>query len=114
MRKNVELVKSMREKVGPDFPLMIDCYMALSVSYTIQLAKKIEPYNIKVLLSIFRALLLFPSYCSFFSFMLFRNSQWIEETLPPDNYSGYTELREKITSTMITTGLLDLLRSPLL
>lgn len=31
MRKNVEFVKMWREKCGPDFPLMLDCYMALNV-----------------------------------------------------------------------------------
>lgn len=29
LRKNVEIVKKWREKIGPDFPLSIDCYMSL-------------------------------------------------------------------------------------
>lgn len=29
MRKNIERVREVRESVGPDFPIMIDCYMAL-------------------------------------------------------------------------------------
>lgn len=40
---------------------MIDCYMALTVQYTIRLAKLLEPYNIK----------------------------WIEECLIPDDYDGW-------------------------
>ncbi len=35
-RKNVAFFKEWREKVGPDFPLMLDCYMALTVPYTIK------------------------------------------------------------------------------
>jgi L-rhamnonate dehydratase len=31
MRANIEQIKKVREAVGPDFPLMIDCYMALTV-----------------------------------------------------------------------------------
>ncbi len=36
MRKNVEFFRGWREKVGDDFPLMLDCYMALTVPYAIQ------------------------------------------------------------------------------
>ncbi len=53
-------VAKWRAAVGPDFPLMIDCYMALTLPYAIELAKKCEPYNIK----------------------------WIEECLLPDDYEG--------------------------
>ncbi len=35
-RKNVAFFKEAREKVGPDFPLMLDCYMALTVPYAIK------------------------------------------------------------------------------
>jgi L-rhamnonate dehydratase len=35
-RKNVEIFKKTREAVGPDFPLMLDCYMALTVPYAIK------------------------------------------------------------------------------
>jgi len=31
--KNVEFIKNARESIGPDFPLMIDCYMALTVPW---------------------------------------------------------------------------------
>ena len=31
MRKNIECIRKHRESVGPDFPLMIDCYMSLTV-----------------------------------------------------------------------------------
>jgi len=76
MQKNIEMVKKWREAVGPTFPLMIDCYMSLSVPYAIELARKCEPYNVK----------------------------WIEETLPPDDYDGYSELKKAVKTTLITTG----------
>ena len=76
MRKNIELVRKWREAVGEDYPLMIDCYMSLTVPYTIELARRCEPYNVK----------------------------WIEETLPPDEYEGYARIKEKVASTLLTTG----------
>jgi L-rhamnonate dehydratase len=76
MIKNVALVQHWRETVGPDYPLMIDCYMSLTVPYAIELCRRCEPYNIK----------------------------WIEETLPPDEYSGYTKIKEAVSSTLLTTG----------
>ena len=76
MVKNVELVKKWREAVGPEFPLMIDCWMSLTVPYALELARRCEPYNVK----------------------------WIEETLPPDDYEGYAEIKAKSCSTLWTTG----------
>ena len=43
MRKNIESAKKWREACGPDFPLMLDCYMALDVQYAATLAKRLEP-----------------------------------------------------------------------
>lgn len=42
MRANIERIKAIRASVGPDFPIMIDCYMSLTVPYTIELARLIE------------------------------------------------------------------------
>lgn len=68
LRRNVEYVAGWREKLGPDFPLALDCYMALNAPYTIKLAKRLEHLNIK----------------------------WIEEFCPPDDYDGYRRAREAI------------------
>lgn len=78
MRKNIECVRKHRESVGPDFPLMIDCYMSLTVPYAIALAKAVEPYKIK----------------------------WIEEFLPPDDYDGYSQVKKGKgeASCLLTTG----------
>ncbi|XP_003382696.1 PREDICTED: uncharacterized protein LOC100635379 [Amphimedon queenslandica] len=76
-KKNVELFQDARERVGPDFPLMLDCYMALTVPYAVKLGKALEPFNLK----------------------------WIEECLPPDDYTGYRDLKLALTgTTLVTTG----------
>jgi len=77
-RKNVEFFAGWREKVGPDFPLSLDCYMALTVPYSIKLAKALQPYNIK----------------------------WMEEFLPPDDYAGYAQVKDalKDTGILLTTA----------
>ncbi|UJR10368.1 hypothetical protein I4U23_014573 [Adineta vaga] len=75
MRKNIQRVAEIRQAVGPDFPLMIDCYMALTVGYTLKLLELVKPYNIK----------------------------WVEEHLPPDQYSGYTEVKKRNPSTALLT-----------
>jgi L-rhamnonate dehydratase len=68
MRKNVECCARWREKCGPDFPLMLDCYMALDVGYAAELARKLMPYDIK----------------------------WMEEMLMPDEYEAHKKLSRKM------------------
>ena len=68
MRRNVEFIGNWREEVGPDFPLMLDCYMALDVQYTTELARQLAPYNLK----------------------------WIEEPLMPDEYAAHAKLTERL------------------
>jgi len=79
MRANIERIKAARASVGEDFPLMIDCYMALTVNYTVELCRRIEkevPNGVK----------------------------WVEEFLPPDDYEGYAEVKRRVSSTLLTTG----------
>jgi L-rhamnonate dehydratase len=77
LRKNVAAVAEAREQVGPDFPLRLDCYMALTLPYAIALAKALEPYRL----------------------------EWIEECLPPDDYDGYAALKAAVgTICMVATG----------
>jgi L-rhamnonate dehydratase len=67
LRANLELARDMREKVGDDFFLAYDCWMALDVSYTLRLIEGLRPYSFK----------------------------WVEEFLPPDDYWGYAEVRRR-------------------
>ena len=76
LRRNVELVRRAREAVGEDGEVMIDCWMALTERYTLELAEALEPYRV----------------------------YWLEECLPPDDYAGFGRLRRQIASTRIATG----------
>ena len=67
---NVEAVKHWRELLGSDFPLMLDCYMALDADYTVELAKRLTPYNLT----------------------------WIEEALMPDEYASHARLAANLRS----------------
>ena len=68
LKKNVSLFEEVRGLVGDHFDIMIDCYMALSVEYVIQLVKALRPFNIR----------------------------WLEEPLMPDDYAGYSELKKRL------------------
>ncbi len=77
LRRNIEAFRDMRERVGEDFWLMLDCWMSLDVEYAIRLAHKAAEYGLK----------------------------WIEEALLPDDYWGYQRLRRSVPRTMlVTTG----------
>lgn len=76
LSKNVALISEVRDSVGDNFDIMIDCYMALSVEYVIQLVKALRPFNIR----------------------------WLEEPLIPDDYAGYSELKKRLPETFISTG----------
>jgi L-rhamnonate dehydratase len=77
LRRNIEALRDMRERVGEDFWLMLDCWMSLDVEYAIRLAHKAAEYGLK----------------------------WIEEALLPDDYWGYQTLRRSVPRTMlVTTG----------
>jgi L-rhamnonate dehydratase len=76
MRKNVELVERARKALGPDGDVMLDCWMAWTEDYTIEIAKMLEPYRV----------------------------YWMEECLPPDDYAGFGRLASQIKSTRIVTG----------
>jgi L-rhamnonate dehydratase len=78
LRKNLAQLAEMRDLCGPDFWLMLDCWMSLDVEYATRLAHGAwEQAGLK----------------------------WIEEALPPDDYWGYAELRRKVPPGMlVTTG----------
>lgn len=77
LNQNVVQLASMREAVGSDFWLMLDCWMSLDINYAIRLAKAANEFDLK----------------------------WIEEALPPDDYWGYAQLRRNLPrGMMLTTG----------
>jgi L-rhamnonate dehydratase len=76
LKKNVEFLTAHRESVGSDYPLMVDCYMALNVPYAIELATACEHLNIN----------------------------WWEEVLHPDDFDGFKLLKQAHPRKKWTTG----------
>jgi L-alanine-DL-glutamate epimerase-like enolase superfamily enzyme len=63
--RNVELVRTLRETLGPDVDLMLDCWSSWDVPYTIQMARRLAPYE----------------------------PRWLEEPVLADKIEGYAEIR---------------------
>jgi L-rhamnonate dehydratase len=76
LRKNVEFLRKHRESVGPDFPIMVDCYMSLNVQYTIEIVKACLDLNIN----------------------------WWEECLSPDDTDGFALIKRAHPQVKFTTG----------
>jgi L-rhamnonate dehydratase len=76
LKKNVEFLRKHREAIGPDFPLMVDCYMSLNVPYTIEIAKQCADLNIN----------------------------WWEECLTPDDTDGFAQIKRAHPTIKFTTG----------
>jgi L-rhamnonate dehydratase len=77
IRKDAAMVGMYREKCGPDFWLMLDCWMSQNVNHATRLAHACAPHNLK----------------------------WIEESLPPLDFQGYAELKRNVPAGMlVSTG----------
>jgi L-rhamnonate dehydratase len=66
-RKNVELVRALREAVGEDVDVMLDCWMSWDVPYTLAMAERLEEYQ----------------------------PRWLEEPVLPDKIESYAEIRRR-------------------
>jgi len=76
MKKNVALVESTRKALGPDGDIMLDCWMAWTERYTLEMAELVAPHRV----------------------------YWMEECLQPHDYEGFGRLNAAIKSTRIVTG----------
>ncbi len=76
LKNNIEFLRKHRESVGPDYPIMVDCWMALNVQYTIELATACLDLNIN----------------------------WWEEVLHPDGFDGFARLKSALPQLKFTTG----------
>lgn len=76
IRKNEEFVAGAREVIGDESELMLDCWMAFDVDYTVRLAEVLRPYRLK----------------------------WLEECLIPEDYDAHIELRQRLPWQTLTTG----------
>jgi L-alanine-DL-glutamate epimerase-like enolase superfamily enzyme len=68
MARNVELVRALREAVGEDVDLMLDCWMSWDVPYTVSMAERLEEYR----------------------------PRWLEEPVLPDKIESYAEIRRRV------------------
>ena len=69
MRKNVELVRTLRETLGEDDAIMLDCWQSMEPTYVIDLAARIAEYR--------------PA--------------WLEECCMPDRIDSYRAIKEKVS-----------------
>ncbi len=76
LRKNLAYLTSCREVLGSDYPLMVDCYMSLTVPYAVRLAEACKHLDI----------------------------YWWEEVLSPDDVEGYRLLKQAHPTLKWTTG----------
>ncbi len=77
LHRNVAALAAMRERVGDDFWLMLDCWMSLDLNYATKLAHRAHAHGLK----------------------------WIEEALSPDDYWGYAALKRAVPpGLLVSTG----------
>ena len=76
MRKNEEMVAATRELIGDECELMLDCWMAFDVEYTVRLAETLRPYRLK----------------------------WMEECLISEDMDAHVALRQRLPWQTLTTG----------
>jgi len=65
MRRNVDLVRTVRETVGGEVDVMADAYMGWTLDYAKRMLPLLEPFNLR----------------------------WLEEPVIPDDIHGYAELK---------------------
>jgi L-rhamnonate dehydratase len=65
MERNVALVRTVREAVGPTIEIMLDCFMGGDATYAIRLLERIEEYR----------------------------PRWLEEPVPPDRIADFVAIR---------------------
>jgi L-rhamnonate dehydratase len=68
LRKNVEMVKTLRETLGEDNDIMLDCWQSMDLNYVVKLAERIEEYE----------------------------PRWLEEPAMPDRIDTHRQIRQSI------------------
>lgn len=67
-RRNERLVRTLRETVGSEIDIMLDCWMSWDVPYTIHMARRLVEYA----------------------------PRWLEEPVMPDKIAQYAEIRSQV------------------
>ena len=76
LAKVEEMVASVRDRTGAGVDLMLDCWMALDVDYTVRLAEALRPYRLR----------------------------WIEDFLMPEEMDGFAEVRRRLPWQTLASG----------
>lgn len=76
IHRNVEFVGRVREQIGDDSELMLDCWMAFDVEYAVRLIDALRPFRLK----------------------------WFEECLAPEDLDAHVALRERVPGETLATG----------
>ena len=76
IHRNEAFVAQAREQIGDDCELMLDCWMAFDVEYTVRLAEVLRPYRLK----------------------------WMEECLIPEDLDSHIALRRRLPWQTLSTG----------
>ena len=74
--RNIDDIAGLRELIGPDIELMLDCWMGLDVAYAVRLIEDLRPFKLK----------------------------WVEEILRPEDMDAHAELRRRIPWQSLATG----------
>jgi len=67
LKLNVALVRTLRETLGPDYDIMIDCWQSLNFDYAVDFCSRIEEYR----------------------------PRWVEECFMPDRIDSHVKLKAK-------------------
>jgi L-alanine-DL-glutamate epimerase-like enolase superfamily enzyme len=67
LMKNVALVRTLRETLGDDYDIMIDCWQSLNLDYAVDFCSRIEEYR----------------------------PRWVEECFMPDRIDSHVKLKAK-------------------
>jgi len=76
MQRNEAFVAEAREIIGDEAELMLDCWMAFDVEYTVRLAEVLRPYRLN----------------------------WMEECLIPEDFDAHIALRQRLPWQTLATG----------
>lgn len=76
LSRNEALVARAREMIGPDVELMLDCWMAFDLDFSVRLAERLRPYGLR----------------------------WIEDFLIPEDFLGFAAARSRLPWMGLATG----------
>lgn len=76
LAKAEEMVATVRDQIGPGVDLMLDCWMALDVDFTVRLAETLRPYRLR----------------------------WIEDFLLPEDMDGFARVRKRLPWQTLAAG----------